>query len=143
MFLPAQAQRGQPMTDGRIEPDIQRAVAACVRSVEELEVLLFLARDRRYCSADTIAGALGLPARSVATALESMASRNLLDVRIAQAVLYKLDPASKTSAAYVELTLEAAWRDRTSVLKAILSGRSAAQDFADAFRVTKKDRSDG
>ena len=131
------------MTDGRMAPETRRAVAACVRSVEELEVLLFLARDRRYCSADTIGAALGLPARAVGAALESMASRNLLDVRIAEAVLYKLDPASKASAAFVELTLDAAWRDRTTVLKAILSRRSAAQAFADAFRVTKKDTSNG
>jgi hypothetical protein len=131
------------MSDSRMTSETERAVVACVRSVEELEVLLYLARDRRYCSADTIGAGLGLPPPSVAKALESMASRNLLDVRIAEAVLYKLDPASTAMAGCVEVTLEAAWRDRTAVLKAILSGRSAVQDFADAFRVTRKRRSDG
>ena len=119
------------------------AIAACVRSVEELEVLLHLARDRaRYASADSIAADTGLPSGAVAKALEAMASRNLLDVRIAESVLYKLDPASDRSSACVRRTLDAAWQDRTGVLKAILAGRSAVHDFADAFKVTR-DRSDG
>ena len=131
------------MSEDRVTAETQRAIVACVRTVEELEVLLIMARDRRYWSADSISTAIGLPARTVSAALESMASRNMLDVRIAEAVLYKLDPASKPIAACVEATLDAAWRDRTAVLKTILAGRSAAQDFADAFRVTRKGRADG
>jgi len=119
------------------------AIAACVRTVEELEVLLYLARDRaRYASGDSIAAEMGLPPASVAKALEAMAARNLLDVRIAGAVLYKLDPASDQSSTCVQRTLEAARQDRTGVLKAILAGGSAARDFADAFKV-RRDRSDG
>jgi hypothetical protein len=127
-----------------MDPDTRAAIAACVRSVEELEVLLFLARDRsRYCSANTIGAETGLPVRGVAAALEVMAARNLLDVRIAEAVLYRLDPASPQTGADVERTLETAVRDRVGVLRAILGGMSAAHDFADAFRVTRKRRSDG
>jgi hypothetical protein len=122
----------------------RRAIVACVHSVEELEVLLFLARDRRrYWSADSIGGQIGLASGAVAAALESMASRNMLDVRIAEAVLYRLDPAASDIDGCVTLTLEAAWRDRASVLKTILAGRSAAHDFTDAFRVTRKPKADG
>jgi len=127
-----------------MDAETRAAIDACVRSLEELEVLLFLARDRRrYSSADTIAAEIALAVRPVAAALEALAARNLLDVRIAEAVLYRLDPASAATAAYVERTLEAAWRDRVAVLKTILGGRSAARDFADAFRVTRKRGSDG
>ena len=72
------------------------------------------------------------------SALEALASRSLLDIRIAGAVLYKLDPASDDSRALVEQTLAAARADRATVLKLILTGRSVAQDFADAFRVDRK-----
>jgi hypothetical protein len=127
-----------------MDQETQRAIAACVRSIEELEVLLFLARDRRrYCSADTISAETGLAVRSVAAALEVLAARNLLDVRIAEAVLYRLDPTSPGTEACVERTLGAAWRDRASVLKTVLGGASAAHDFADAFRVGRKRGSDG
>jgi hypothetical protein len=124
--------------------ETQAAIGRCVRSIEELEVLLYLARNRqRYSSAETISGDIGLPARVAAAALEALASRNLLDVRIAEAVLYKLDPTSADSRGIVDRTLEAAWQNRALVLKAILAGSSAARDFADAFRVTRKRRSDG
>ena len=127
-----------------LSQETQAAIGGCVRSIEELEVLLYLARNRqRYSSAGTISGEIGLPARVAATALEALASRNLLDVRIAEAVLYKLDPASAECRDMVDRTLEAAWQNRSLVLKTILAGSSAARDFADAFRVTRKRRSDG
>ena len=120
------------------------AIAACVRSVEELEVFLFLARHReRYCSPTMVAAETGLLTSAAATALETLASRNLLDVRIGEAVLYKLDPASAEARARVELALQAAWQNRGAVIRSIIRGPSAAHDFADAFRVTRKRRSDG
>jgi hypothetical protein len=130
------------MSDDALGADTQLAIAGCVRSVEDLEVLLYLARTRdRYASPNTISADTGLPVRLAATALEALASRNLLDVRIAESVLYKLDPASAGSRAMVDRTIEAARTHRSLVLKAILAG-SAARDFADAFRVTRKRRSD-
>ena len=69
-----------------MDPETQRAIAACVRSIEELEVLLFLARDRRrYCSADTISADTGLAVRSAAAALELLGAPNLLRDPIAPA----------------------------------------------------------
>jgi hypothetical protein len=130
------------MSDDALAADTQLAIAGCVRSVEDLEVLLYLARTRdRYASADAVSADTGVPVRLASAALEALASRNLLDVRIAEAVLYKLDPASAGSRAMVDRTIEAARSQRSLVLKAILAG-SAARDFADAFRVTRKRKSD-
>jgi DNA-binding IclR family transcriptional regulator len=126
-----------------LDPETLAAIAACVRSIEELEVLLRLADNRaRYCSAVMIATETGLPPAAASAALETLASRNLLDVRITDAVLYKLDPASPEVRARLERTLDAAWRNRGDVLRAIVRRPSAAQDFADAFRM-RKDRRDG
>ena len=114
------------------------AVATCVRSVEELEVLLRLADSReRYSSAAAIAAESGLPPAAAAAALEALASRNLLDVRITDAVLYKLDPASAEVRACLERTLAAAARNRDDVSRAIVRS-SAGQDFADALHTGKR-----
>jgi hypothetical protein len=130
------------MNNPELGPETQLAIAGCVRSVEDLEVLLYLARSRgRYSSPETVSGETGVPVRAAAAALEALASRNLLDVRIAEAVLYKLDPTSTQSRSMVDRTIEAARTNRALVLRAILAGSSAAHDFADAFRVTRK-RSD-
>jgi hypothetical protein len=126
------------MTEAQLNAAARSAIVACVRTVEELETLLFLARHRtRYSSPDMVAAETGLPARLAAAALEALASRNLLDVRIGTAVLYKLDPTSSERRDMVERTLEAARDQRSQVLRAILSP-SAARDFADAFRVARK-----
>ena len=106
-----------------ISSETQAAIAACVRSVEELEVLLFLARDRRrYSSADTISAETGVPERLAAAALEALASRNLLDVRIAEAVLYRLDPAPGAAADCAARTIAAGRISRAAVLSTILNG---------------------
>jgi hypothetical protein len=69
-------------------------------------ILICLARNRdRFCSAETIAAEIRRPVREVAAALEELASRNVLAVRIADAVLYKLDPKSKDARAIVREAL--------------------------------------
>jgi hypothetical protein len=96
----------------------RHAILACVRSPDELDVLMYLARHRaRYCSPQTVAADMRLPPQRVSTALEVLASRNLLDVRIAEAVLYRLDPASAERHLAVECTIETAARARGSVTR--------------------------
>jgi len=132
------------MSEPALTPETQLAITECVRSIEELEILMVLARNReRYWSPDAVGVETGLPAPLAAVALEALASRNLLDVRIGAAVIYRLDPASSECGVLVERTLQAARSQRSKVLKAILQGRSAARDFADAFKVTRKRRRDG
>ena len=64
------------------------------------DVLTCLARNRgRFCSAAMIAAEIGRPVPEVAAVLEELASQNLLAVRIAGAVLYKLDPVKRTEPA--------------------------------------------
>ena len=126
-----------------LDPETIAAITACVRSFEELEVLLFLAGNReRYCSAVMIATETGLPAAAAGVALETLAARNLLDVRIADAVRYKLDPASAEVRTCLDRTLDAAWKNRAEVMRAIALRPSALQDFADAFRM-RRGRRDG
>ena len=106
---------------GKLDAVTREAVTACVRSPDELDVLLCLARSvSRYTSTRTIADETRLPEDRIIVALEVLASRSLLDVRIAGAVVYKLDPASAAAREAVERTLEAAWRSRAAVLQLVL-----------------------
>ena len=111
------AQNRRSVNGPTLDESTRRAIFACVQSLEELDVLLFLARDPcRYCSPAAIAEGTRIVPSQVSIALEVLASRNLLDVRIADAVLYRLDPASMSSRRVVERTLDAAWRTRSAVL---------------------------
>jgi len=129
------------MSLAALTPETRRAILQCVRSAEELEVLLFLSRDRdRYSSPVTIAGEIGMPTASVAGALEALAARNLLDVRIGEHVLYRLDPGSSGMGKAVDVTVKIGWQSRSAVMRVIVSaGPSAVSDFADSFRLGKED----
>ena len=103
-----------------LDDETREAVSACVGSVDELDVLIYLARHGgRYCSPPSVAADLGLSPHRVATALEVLASRNLLDVRITQVVLYRLDPPSPGHRRDLERTLTAARRCRAAVLQLV------------------------
>ena len=112
-----------------------------VRTFEDLEMLLLLARDaRRFWSAAAAASELGLAEAAAQTALDSLASHNFLEVRFGEDVLYRLDPNSPRTAAAVQRILDAARRHRTAVLSAIAGAGRAVGDFADAFRIKKRTR---
>ena len=64
-----------------------------IRSLDELETILLLHRDTsRWWSAEQIAETLSLRAEVVARALESLAGRNLLDVRVGACLAYCCAP---------------------------------------------------
>jgi len=121
-----------------LRAETRRDIERLIRSVEELEVLLFLGRDRtRYSSSRVAAAAVGLSDAAAAAALEALASRNLLDVRIGEQLLYRLDPTTAKANAAVGRILEAGWHNRVAVLHVIMALPSSVRDFADAFRVKK------
>jgi hypothetical protein len=131
------------MTDSGPELDsaTRQAVLRHLRTVEQFEILLLLARDTtRYWSPAAAGAELGVSESTARTALDALASRNLLDVRIGESVLYRLDPTPSATARAAERILVAARTRRTAVLTAIAAGRRAVGDFADAFRISKRRR---
>lgn len=128
----------------QLDAATRQIVLRHVRTFEDLELLLLLARDpKRFWSATAAAAELGLAEGPARSALEALASRNLLGVRLGEDVLYRLDPNTPETARAVETMLDAARRQRTAVLSAIGSANRAIGDFADAFRITKRKRDDG
>lgn len=122
--------------------DTRRAIETHLRTVEELEVLLVVGRDPdRYWSSTAAAEATGLPSGVTAGVLELLAARNLLDVRLGEALLYRFDPAGPDTRAAAQAILEAGWRQRAAVLRIILGMPSpAVRDFAEAFRGEERPR---
>lgn len=113
------------MTPTDLDERTRRAITTCVNSIDELDALLHLARNRdRYVSADTIFAEAGIASRRAAVALEGLASRNLLDVRIAEDILYRLDPASPALRAMIEHTLDAARGQRSLVVRMLQMART-------------------
>jgi hypothetical protein len=114
-------------------------------SVERLDVLLFMHRHAtRWWSAETLAAELEMPANLIQAHLEHLSARNLLDVRIADSVIFCYKPTREELSRLVEDVAEAHYRHRDAVV-AMLTGRSpnSARLFAEAFELRKGKKQDG
>lgn len=124
--------------------ELSREALALLRRIgglEELEVLLLLARSSdRAMTAPQIAAALRvvLPLES---ALEKLAHENLVDVKLGSDVLYKFMPTEENKRLVAIIATEYDQR-RLAVIRA-LAESSPARDFAEAFRIRKKRGTDG
>lgn len=121
----------------RLDAATRRLVLQHVRRIDELELLLLLDRDRaRYWSAAAAAVPLGIPESAARRSFEALASRNLLEVRLGEDVLYRLD--ADASADTVRRIVAAVQQHRVELMNAIACAATAAADFADAFRLTRR-----
>lgn len=132
------------MTQLSLSEAARRLLADGIGSLERLDLLLFLHRQAaKWWSAQALAGELGRPADVLQSQLEHLAAVNLLDVRIAESVVYRYQPGRDDLAAQVEeLAREShLHRDAVAMLLARRLGESARL-FADAFRIWR-DKRDG
>ena len=123
----------------------RRFLADAVGSVERLNLLLFLHRHAaRWWAAKALAAELEMPADTVQSHLEHLGARNLLDVRIAESVIYCYKPGREELSALVEEVARAHYLHRDDVV-AVLAQRRAgsARLFADAFQLRKGKKQDG
>jgi hypothetical protein len=116
-----------------------------VVSVERLEALLLLQRTPdRWWSAQAVADELGVSPASMAAALDALCAQNLLDVRVAQSLLFRYRPAGTEDEGSVRELVEAYRTRRLLVLKVVMPANESIRQFADAFRIGgKKERDDG
>jgi predicted ArsR family transcriptional regulator len=113
-----------------------------IGSVERLNLLLFLHRHAtRWWAAPALAAELEMPADTAQSHLEHLGARNLLDVRIAESVIYCYKPGREDLATLVEEVARAHYLHRDDVI-AVLAHRRAgsARLFADAFQLRKGKR---
>jgi hypothetical protein len=133
------------VTPAALQDTIQRFLTEDIVSVERLDVLLFMYRHATaWWSAEKMAALLEMPAEALHSHLEQLSGRNLLDVRIAESVIFFYKPASEDLARLVEDVADAHYRHRDAVV-AVLAGRppASARLFAEAFKLRKGTKRDG
>lgn len=132
------------MTQLSLSEAARRLLVDGVGSLERLDLLLFLHRQAaRWWSAQALAGELDRPAESLQAHLDHLAARNLLDVRIAESVVYRYQPGREDLRPLVEELARAnhLQRDALAMLLAQRLGESARL-FANAFQL-RRDKRDG
>jgi hypothetical protein len=133
------------VTQATLSDAVKRFLTDVVVSVERLDVLLFIHRSAaRWWPAEKLAPELGMPADTVQTHLEHLSARNLLDVRIAEAVIFCYKPAKEELSRLVEEVAKAHYSHRDAVV-AVLTGHpsESARLFAEAFQFWKGKQRDG
>lgn len=132
------------MTPAALSDAVKRFLAQDVGSVERLDVLLFLHRHAtRWWAAEKLAAELEMPADAVQSHLEHLSARSLLDVRIAEAVIYCYQPAREELSRLVEDVARAHYHHRDAVVAALAGRLGSAQLFAEAFQIRKGKKADG
>jgi hypothetical protein len=130
------------VTQATLSDSVKRFLTDDVGSVERLNLLLFLHRHAsRWWAAQTLATELEMPADAVQSHLEHLSARNLLDVRIAESVIYRYLPAREELSGLVEEVARAHYLHRDAVM-AVLTHRltGSARLFAEAFQLRKGKR---
>lgn len=133
------------MPSNPIDPEIARILTSAVESVERLEVLLVLRRERPQAfTAKALRRHVAVNG-SLDTHLAILCGRGFLGVNLGNDLVYVYQPISPRIDHQAE-EIAALWASRRSDVEALLEGRATtpAQDFADAFRLgRKRDDQDG
>lgn len=130
------------MTHAPLSDAVRRFLTEDIGSVERLNLLLFLHRHAtRWWAAQALAAELEMPADTIQLHLEHLSARNLLDVRIAESVIYCYKPGREDLSSLVEEVARAHYLHRDAVVT-VLTHRLAgsARLFADAFQFRKGKR---
>ena len=107
-------------------------------SILQLDVALLLrASGDSWWTAERVAEELRIGVDAARQALESLASRNLLDVRIANDLAYRYAPWHESAARLMTEIAANHYEAREIVARG--AAASVATRFADAFRIRKND----
>jgi hypothetical protein len=124
-----------------LPPLVLEFVASHIRSLEELQLLMAVMQaPDRWWDARTAARELVLREQVARHALDHLATRNLLDIRITGDVRYQFRPGTDELRA-ATLAVEEAYRANQLALVQLVAGatRKSIRDFADAFRIRRND----
>jgi hypothetical protein len=127
-----------------IGDDLKRFVVENINSVEQLEVLLLLYRaPDRWWTAEQVTAEIRTSLASARKRLDDLCSRNLLDVKLVQDVLFQYRPPNSEVARLVEKLAELYRQRMFGFIDLIYDRRrDAVRDLAEAFRI-KKGEDDG
>jgi hypothetical protein len=113
----------------------RRLLERDIDGIEQLEIVLLLHRHAdRYWNAEAAADRVALPVAVVRTALEALAGRGFLDVRLTDSIKYRFSPVTDHQRDAFE-PIAALWSTaRPAIVEALTAKRQALKDFSDAFR---------
>ncbi|PTL84455.1 hypothetical protein [Vitiosangium sp. GDMCC 1.1324] len=133
------------MHAGDLPEGVQRLIAEHIDSVEQLEILLLLARHpERTWNAETVARELRISALSAGDRLEDLARDALLASTEGSAEEYRYAPRSPMQDESVRGLATAYVERRVTVINLIFSKPvDKIRTFADAFRLRKKEDDNG
>ena len=126
-------------------PSVVAFVTDHVRTRAELQLLMAMIQSGdRWWDARAAAHESGLSVQEARRALDYFGAHNLVDIRITGDVRYQYRPGTSTLRESAE-ACAAAFRTRPLDLAQLVTGPSpnSVRDFADAFRVRRKTKSDG
>jgi DNA-binding IclR family transcriptional regulator len=117
-------------------------VTAHLRTVDDLHLLVAMAGAQdRWFDADRVARELGITPSHARTALERLASQNLLEIRVTADIRYQFHPGTPELLAAANGCVEAYRRNPMALwrLASEQLNRRGVRDFADAFRIRRDD----
>jgi hypothetical protein len=126
-------------------PSVVAFVTDHVRTLAELQLLIAIIQSGdRWWDASAAARESGLSLQEARRAVDHFGAHNLLDIRITGDVRYQYHPGTSELREGAE-ACAAAFRTRPLDLTKLVTGPSPSRlrDFADAFRVRRKTKSDG
>lgn len=132
------------MNAPQLTESAQRLLRDDIGSLERLDILLLLYQhEGRWWTVAALATELRMSPVQVEEDLNGLGRCNLINVRVAEHVLYRFDPGTPALRQLIEEIVEAHYANRSAVA-AIVSGPRDhnARLFADAFRL-RKDPHDG
>jgi hypothetical protein len=123
-----------------LTPAIVEFLTQHIASLDELEILMLLVQaSTRWFDAATAARHLGLSPERAHSALDALAARNLLDIRISDDVRYQFRPG-RPDLEHVAVAAAEAYRRRPALIVHVVSGGASrgVRDFSDAFRFRRR-----
>jgi hypothetical protein len=123
------------MTRDLLTPRVRDFLNAHVTREGDLDVLLALIHDgTRWWDFESMAARTALDPITTRQSLETLAAQNLLDIRISDAVRYRLHPGSDELARSLDALAAAYRKDPAAVVNYVVDGRRLAG--ADTGRFT-------
>jgi hypothetical protein len=117
---------------------VRRFLLEDIASIERLDILLLMHRHlERWWAAQTLGGELGMSVDVAQVHLETLCARNLLEVRIAESLLYRYQPGTPWLSQLVDDVSRVHDADRSHVVALMANAPRGVRLFAEAFRFWK------
>jgi predicted ArsR family transcriptional regulator len=126
------------MTDSSssLPPELRAFLFSCIDSLEQVELLVTLARTDAARTTREIGAELGLAEASARVHLETLKARGLLAVKVGDEIAYRYEPKTTELARYTEQLLQHYDASRLDVLTYVSTrSRAALKQFSGAFKL--------